>query len=494
MEIPAEGGGAVIGGGDRMHRVAHVLFELGCLEWLTAGAVVLIIAYQLLIPPAIGLADNGDYSRVMGPLGLQYTATSRDERYFNYFNPKYKFESTTQWDGLVSSETAVVACAIAVNSIGPKTGLFDLRVVGCVHLALFLLAVCLLLRLSANLNRAARVAVSFLLLFVFCDVGYVAYFNSLYGEPASFVFLFLVLAAALRLAAQPTSSARLGVWLAVSFLFLTAKPQNSFLGILLAGYGFWIASRKISGARKLVLVGCSVALCLVSLAYHWSLPKRIMKEYLYNAVFFELLSYSPTPQYDLQQLGLNPELAEYSDTNISSPGIPLKEPQFEAMFFDRIGVGKLAAFYLRHPSRLVGVLQRTATEAFSLRPSYLGNFEKAYGLPPRAQSQAFQFWSRLKQAASPKSPWFLCVFFVGNAALALVIYLRTGSHTLKALMVLHLVVILMAVEQLLGAEIGCGQYELVKHLFLFNLLFDLCLCADVVLAASRLARPAHAGS
>ncbi|MGD0201325.1 MAG: hypothetical protein ABSD27_11305 [Bryobacteraceae bacterium] len=63
------------------------MFELGYLEWLTAGAVVLIIVYQLLIPLAIGLADNYDYSRIMGPLGLEYTASSRDERYFNYFNP-----------------------------------------------------------------------------------------------------------------------------------------------------------------------------------------------------------------------------------------------------------------------------------------------------------------------------------------------------------------------------------------------------------------------
>ena len=186
----------------------------------------------------------------MGPLGLEYTAGSRDELHFNYFHPKYKFESTTEWDSLVSSETTLVACAIAINRIGSKSGLFDLRVLGSVHLALFLLAVCLLLRLSANLNRATRVAVSFLLLFVFCDVGYVAYFNSLYTEPASFVFLFLVLAAALRLAAEPTSLGRLAAWLAASVLFLTAKPQNSFLGILLAGYGFWIAYRKIAGGPQ----------------------------------------------------------------------------------------------------------------------------------------------------------------------------------------------------------------------------------------------------
>jgi hypothetical protein len=54
----------------------------------------------------------------------------------------------------------------------------------------------------------------------------------------------------------------------------------------------------------------------------------------------------------------------------------------------------------------------------------------------------------------------------------------------KAAMVLQLALVAMALEQLLVAEAVCGQYELTKHLFLFNLLFDLCLCADLVLATA----------
>ncbi|MGA2327747.1 MAG: hypothetical protein ABSH05_15800, partial [Bryobacteraceae bacterium] len=449
--------------------------------------IAAILVYQLFIPPSIGMADNGDFSRIMGAVGLEYTTGNRDDRHFNYFVPTYKFESSGEWDTLVStSENVLVLCAMAINRLGSKTGLFDVRVLGGLHLALFLLAVWMLLRLSANLGLAARVVVPLLLALVFCDVGYVAYFNSLYSEPGSFVFLFLALAAAIHLAEDPASLARMAAWLVASLLFLSAKPQNSLLGIPLAGYGFWIAYGPAGGGRRRAVAVCSVALCLGSVAHLWITPRWIAKHYLYNAVFFELLKYSPTPREDLQELGLNPDLEEYKGTNIFSEDAPVEEPEFEAAFFDRIGSARLVRFYLGHPSRLAGMVQRAAQGAFSLRPSYLGNFEKWCGLAPRAQSQAFQFWSRLKESATPRSAWFVGLFFAGNAILALAVYLRTGSRRLKAAMVLHFVVVLMAIEQFLVAEAVCGQYELAKHLFLFNLLFDLCLSADVVLATAWL--------
>jgi len=87
--------------------------------------------------------------------------------------------------------------------------MFDVRALGAIHLALFLLGVWLLLRLSARLGLATRAVIALLLALVFCDVGYAAYFNSLYSEPGSFVFLFLALAAAIGLAKQPASLPRL---------------------------------------------------------------------------------------------------------------------------------------------------------------------------------------------------------------------------------------------------------------------------------------------
>jgi hypothetical protein len=36
----------------------------------------LILTVELLAPPIIGLADNGDHEKVLGPVGFQYRQTS----------------------------------------------------------------------------------------------------------------------------------------------------------------------------------------------------------------------------------------------------------------------------------------------------------------------------------------------------------------------------------------------------------------------------------
>ena len=455
---------------------------------ITMAIVAAILIYQLFIPPSIGLADNGDFSRILGAVGLEYSTDNLADRHFNYFVPKYKFGASGEWDALVwTSENLLVLGAMAANRLGGAAGMFDVRALGAIHVALFLVAVWLLLRLSARLGPATRSVISLLLALVFCDVGYAAYFNSLYSETASFLFLLLTLAAAMRLAEAPDSLPRLGVWLAACALFVSAKPQNGLLAIPLAGYGFWVAYGRAHG-RGRALVACSAALLAAPIASSMSTPKWMMKHFMYNAVFYELLRNSATPRQDLQELGLNPEFEEYRGTNIFSLDIPVEEPAFEAAFFDRIGPARLGLFYLRHPGRLAGVAQRAAQSAFSQRPAYLGNFEKSCGRGPGAQSREFQLWSKLRESAAPRSLWFVGIFFVGSAGVALAVFPKTGSRQLRAAMVLQLALAAMAIEQLLVAEAACGQYELGKHLFLFNLLFDLCLCANVVLATAWVSR------
>ena len=58
-----------------------------------AGALVLaaavaaaaaILASQLFVAPVVGLADNGDYERVMGYAGFQHTTTDSAQRYYTF--------------------------------------------------------------------------------------------------------------------------------------------------------------------------------------------------------------------------------------------------------------------------------------------------------------------------------------------------------------------------------------------------------------------------
>lgn len=52
---------------------------------LAAAGVFLITAIALFVPPYIGMADNGDYFRVLYSNGLYFNAPDYDSQYLGYF-------------------------------------------------------------------------------------------------------------------------------------------------------------------------------------------------------------------------------------------------------------------------------------------------------------------------------------------------------------------------------------------------------------------------
>ena len=62
-------------------------------RWIVAaavGAAALVLSAQLLVPPVQGLADNGDYQRVMGYAGFDHSTDVYAERYFSFLRTEYR--------------------------------------------------------------------------------------------------------------------------------------------------------------------------------------------------------------------------------------------------------------------------------------------------------------------------------------------------------------------------------------------------------------------
>ena len=319
---------------------------------------------------------------------------------------------------------------------------------------------------------------------MFCDVGYIAYFNSFYSEPASFIFACFVVGIALRLIVERRYTALEALaLLAAVVLFASAKPQNSLLGVLLGLWSirlFWTVLRGL--ARSLTAGAALVAVGLCVLHYA-STPRYLKHHYYYQAIFFDLLKYSPSPEQDLLDMGLDPGLAKYRGTNYFTPGAPIGQPEFQVAFFERMGTSKVVGFYITHPARFVALLDRISRSASTLRPDYLGNFERKYGFPPGAQSRSFQVWSSLKARWMPARLWVLAAFFALNLAAAFGVWFRSRSRETRLLAEFYAVLNILWAAQFVVVS-ASGEYEVVKHLFLFELLFDFCLWADIIALAS----------
>jgi hypothetical protein len=474
------------------------------LEGLPLALCAAILVAQLAVRPIVGLADNGDYERALLAVNLAYTTDRYDERYWDFVNTEYRIVPTGDRTLYLSSDLLLARAAILLDRLATGDDLFDLRALGLLRALLYLGAIGLVLVAARPLPALARALIAVLVVLACTDVGYVAYFNSMYSEAASLVFLYLTIGVYLLVATRERAGPALfaGFYVA-ALLFLTAKLQNAALCLALAPLCYYLVTRRFATAGRPVALTLAVGLVAVALAYYAVFPDRLRGITLYNAVFYQLLAHSPTPQDDLAWLGLDPHLAQYAGTHYFLPTAASREPGFAETFGERVNYVKLLAFYAAHPARLLDLLERAADDAFVMRPAYLGNYERSSGMPPRAQASAWSAWSTLRGALLPRSLWFLIACWALGAALAADAHRQLRGTRFALVPALWAALLAMSVLQFGITTLGDGGLERVKQLFLFNTLMDVCLVGGGLWLGSRLwtwcrssgrLAPAHAGA
>ena len=452
-------------------------------------AVMAGACYQLFLPPRVGLADQGDFARSMEAMRLSYRPEqSGRQRHWCFFNTTFGWQTPnpappagTAANKAPWNSSAIVFgyAALGINSIAGKAPGFDIGWLALTYLAAFLGTLAFLLRAARDLRPAPRWALGGLVVLMGTDVGYVAYFNSLYQEPATVIFGLLFLACAVWFIGNPRH--RLWGLAAVSaalVLFVAAKTQNEPL--ILVGAAFMAfglgplmpksSMTKVSWAVVAVLMCGQVALMLQGRG----ISDEVKRLNLYNAIFMRVLPASPTPGEDLQALGLDPSLATYSGTSAFEERSAIKYPQ---KFPNSATYGRLIYFHVMRPARLLAFTSQGVKAALSNRAEYLGNFESSTGLPCQTMSSAFTAWNMLRSRL--RYPWLVALVVLGNIGLPLVFGLRIRQAERRALLLLHASIASMATLAFYTAIFGDGN-EWERHLFLFNFLMDCCLAADLV--------------
>ncbi|MEW9699897.1 hypothetical protein [Paenibacillus sp. SI8] len=448
---------------------------------LLAGAGVL--SFLLFVGPILGVADNGDFLRIMGSVGLSYPNPTEpfQDRYFAFMHKQ--FAMNTPGDGAyISSEVIVVFLATLVARLF-NWNLFDIRFLGALYSVLLLIAFSCFLQLKLLSSKAAKISFTVVFLLIFFDAGYTAYFNSFFGEPMAFIFLLLTLAAALRLTQDRQPRTAWFVFFILCAMFMAAsKIQNAPTGIILALLALRLLPLSSSKVWKRTGFPLTVGLILISTAIYVTAPKELRMINQYQSVFYGILKDSPTPERDLMSLGLDPSLSILANTNFFMPDtpIPQQSDQLKQSFYPYISHGKIALFYLSHPSRYWDKLSVTAKHAMTIHIDYLGNHEKAAGFEPGTGSNSFNLWSELKDKVLPHSIWFLIVFWVLYYTVLLALYTGEPARNQRAAYEIFMSVGVIAGVAFLVPLIGDGEADMEKHLFLFNVCFDIMFTVSLV--------------
>ncbi|MGA2039834.1 MAG: hypothetical protein ABSH42_11195 [Bryobacteraceae bacterium] len=448
-----------------------------------------LLAWQLFVPPIIGLADQGDFVRMAGALGYAPESKAPDNK-FSFVARKYVQDPSYRAPGWeqVTSEWILAKIAVTANAvlIGPKT--FDITVFGFTHAVFFLLALARLLWVTRDLPMHG-VAWAWMVL-VLTDVGYVAYWNSLYSEPASCIWFLFFLAESIDL----SKSERISIvqalrWNVFAVLWITAKTQNAALLVPLAAFDLRMMWRALDKRTRYAALAGVAAVCVAGAVMYRSLLPAPRVACLYNMVFSAILPESVTPQSDLRALGLNPDYARYSGTLAWSPGTGVADGSLVNAIEDHVSSFSLLEFYLVRPARLWRHVHARLHTALSLRPAYCGNFDKSAGRPPGARSDAIALWGFVHEhCLSP-----IAVLLLGAAVLfpaGGLAFLWRCRSTPSARRWVELAMLLAAccATAFFAAAFGDESADNIKHQFLFNLLLDTCLGFGLVAALQWLRR------
>lgn len=461
-------------------------------ELLVFSAIAAAVAFQLFVPPIVGVADNGDYHRVMTPLGLEPTVTEWSDRYFDHLNLRYRIGEPGPTT-FPTSQILLGKAALAVNRWLGRGPLFSLQVLGGVNTAVYLLGLYLVLLAMKRLTPAARIAGGLVLFLISTDGSNVTFFNSFYSESASLVFLVLLIGWFLF----ANRRERVGTWRLVGYFlvagaFVAAKPQNHPLAVpaVVIAAVWWRRVSPVFGRG--VLVGGGALLLAFSWTLYSGVPSHIKDYNCWNVVFYSLLADSNDPRADLAELGLDPELASFAGQGAFAAGVPLGEVS------GRIHHTDLARFFARHPDRLAGLAAACSREVYVKVDPVNGHFEKASGFPARQQSGAFSAWHRFQATVLPRSlGWLVLQWVVFTGAVGTVLYRRGAGGSEGAIAWLAGGLGLMAALEFVICVLGDGTYDIVKHLFLFQVLLDACFLIGLVwlidLVEGVLRKPAARG-
>jgi hypothetical protein len=444
--------------------------------WLICAAC---LAWQAFIPPFIGIANNGDFGKVAGHLSLGPVDGGASN--FIYFQPDWVHAKRNEWHSpYVSSEMALTWTALHLSGATGEGAHFDIRWLGAVHAALFLLAFALVLRWHPLVAIAAMIA--------FTDVCYVAYLNSFYMDTAALCGLLLLVGVACWIAAtDEPSPAQIVACALAALLYVTSKTQHALWCLLPTAFLAATAWRCRRGLARGLAFGSAAAVFLAGGLLLATSDRTNPAQAIFNKLFFQLGT-APGGSATLLELGVQPAELRYIGTHSYVPNSPAGDRVWVEAFARRTGYARLAGWYLRHPGRALAVLWGTlAKDGPEMRQNNLSDFRRQDGHRPGELTTRFALWSDLRGQLTWRWPWLMVLWYAAFIAGSILV-VRAPRFAAEARMAwIGLGIALLGVGQFSVAALA-DCLETGRHLFLFNVSTDLMFCFAVAFLVSRRAR------
>ena len=466
--------------------------------WVITAVAALLIFGILFVRSRPGVADQGDFIRVMASAGLNYTEAdfaNWSEVYYTKVIEEYSIDSGWSFGSLLRPQTTMLFPVIAVRTVCKifNVNFSTTYLAALLSFTLLLLTYYVFRAIYARLGGFAYV-IALMTFLVLLSGPYLVWFNSLYQEGSVYLGYLLFLGSSLLAAFKKEKKGLrylVPVFLSATFL-LGLKPQLiSALPIVLIVIACLVIS-KIPTEKKrrafyfgssFVLVCLMIAGCLYAYGVN---RKGLGKATTYHSVFFGILNpaMSTDPQSDLIELGLDPSLAvdagktayESEDSYFCPPGSQMAQD----MIFSKVSTAKVALFYVKNPDKLLHMLNYTAENSYSTKSMFMKNMGE--DADNAIVSYKWRLWDTLRMKIGPNTFLSYAVQYLLFFAVSLLIYIwrvKKGSVA-RWVIGLYWVNLLIGMLQYPLPFLGNGMADTTKQLFLFILSYDIAVLSSIL--------------
>lgn len=451
----------------------------------------------------IGLSDNGDFRRIMLASKMEYA----DETDYQYlFKQYYKmevegydfadkvasvWETDTENEIYSSPHFIFIKMSKVLNLMdnivhSRDETQYNIAWLAGIYIFMFSVAAWCIFTFFNDRPIWQRLLVFLIFIFIFCDAGYIMYFNSLYGEPLQYISLMLLISIGLMIYKRP-SIPKVICFFAALYFFAGSKLANIPYSIITALLAIAMGILRKDKLFKLA-VGVSALVSVIFIVnLYTAIPDWMNKDTTYQAVFYGILKGSDTVDEDLEELGVSTGYKALANTTVyneeSVYPIDIKSEEFERGFYDNVGKADIVFFYLRHPVRFIGKLAESIENSAYIRPPNIGNSSVVIA----ETTDRYSLWSNirvyLKFLYNPVT--VLLIFALITLYMILVdIFLivnrkKEEPKRLFQLCAMNVLVLGLWINLMLPI-LGNGEADLAKHLFLFTNEIDILFALGIM--------------
>lgn len=448
---------------------------------LAAIAVFAITFVALYIPPNIGMADNGDYFRILYSNGIYFSNPNYDNYYLGYFIKEYGLfqyfnENQTM---LMSSQIVFIKIAIFLNKLFYSDTAFDIRFQSAIFIILYTISIYYFVAaITHRMSRKKGFIVSLIVVFVFADTGYTAYFNSFFSESIVLIFLLLFTTFCYFLYLKRYNDYALLILIMISGIFLTtSKQQNAPIGIIIAVVGIFLILLYKRLTKKLLVIATMTILFFTGVLTYAAISDEFENINKIHAMTRGVLMTSPNPEDTLKEFDIDKQYTILNGDIYYLPftTIDVNSDLLIENLYSKYSFVDILKYYITHPRQAVKMLDLAAKNGFTIRPPAMGNYEISAGKEFGAQTKFFSIYSIVKQKLAPKTFGFIIIWtaiVIGIFSPAFVRGVRTKNYRDILGFPLVIILLLFAYSAMAVSILGAGDADLSKHQFLFTVSFD----------------------